>query len=93
MSADLALHELPAERRAAVAMDAAIARRQQWEREHRRPPALRSGEALAALHFEALVLWASWMNALEGVHLTAEDHARVTTAMARIEAIVSEASA
>lgn len=93
MSDDLALHELPAERRAAVALDAATARRRQWERENHRPPALRASEALAALHFECLVLWASWMNALEGVQLSAADHARVTTAMARIETIVSESVA
>lgn len=85
-----ALHEVDAERRAAVAMDSIVVARRQWQREHRRPPALTAREALAAVHFEALVVWTAAANIRAGAELDDGDFGRLTIACARIDAIVGE---
>ncbi len=91
--ADLALHEVDPERRAAVALDASIVRRRQWDREHRRPPALTAREALAAVRFESLLIWAAWGHVLWGGTVTTEDRDRANLAMQRIEQIFDETGA
>lgn len=89
--ADANLHEVPADRRADVALDVAHARRQQWHREHRRPPALTAREALTALAFESMVLWTAWANLRAGTDLSDADAERITLAMRRIQTISAEA--
>jgi hypothetical protein len=86
----LALHEVDVARRAAVAEDAISTSRRQWQREHRRPPALTAREALAALQFEALLAWTAAHNIVNGVELAEDDLDRLTVAMNRIDAIAGE---
>lgn len=85
------LQDVPLHRRAAVAEDAITNGHRQHDREHRRPRALTARDALAALHFECLVLWTAWANLLHGVELTEADHERIRVAMSRIEHITDEA--
>lgn len=86
----LDLHDVDTERRAAVALDAITSARQQWGRQQRRPPALSAREALAALQFEALLVWTAAANIRNGVELTDEDMARLTTACRWIDTICDE---
>jgi hypothetical protein len=86
----LALHEVEPARRAAVAEDLIGTSRRQWQREHRRPPALTAREALAALQFETLVIWTAAHNIVNGVELADDDLERLTVAMNRIDAIAGE---
>lgn len=79
-------------RRAAVAQDAIHASHQQWRREHRKPKALTAREALAALQFEALIVWTAAGNVINGVELTGEDFDRLTTSVRWIEIIAKEAA-
>lgn len=85
------LRDVEPARRAEVAQDAIHAMRRQWERENRRPKALTAREALAALQFEALLVWTAAANVINGEDLSEEDFARLTTACKRIDAISSEA--
>lgn len=86
------LSEVDPGRRAAVAQDAIHASRQQWDREHRRPKALTAREALAALQFEALLIWTAAHNLAAGIDLSEDDLTRLTVAMSRIDAISEECS-
>ena len=86
----LDLDDVDVERRAAVAMDHITVARRQWQREHRRPPALTARETLAAVKFEVLFLVVAYGNSRNGVELTDEDLDRVDLALARLEAIFSE---
>jgi hypothetical protein len=83
--------EVDAERRAAVALDEIRASHRQFDRAQRRPSAISARDALAAVHFECLVLWTAWANLLNGEELSLEDHERVSVAMARILAVYEEA--
>lgn len=49
------LHEVDAERRADVALDIIDAAARDWNRKHRRPPALKVRDVLAVLPFELTV--------------------------------------
>jgi hypothetical protein len=88
-----ALHEVDAERRAAVAMDTITAARRRHEQEHRRPAALTAREALAAIQFEALIVWTAAANVRNGVELDDDDFDRLTLAQRRIDALTSEVNA
>ena len=88
MGADL--HEVDAERRAAVALDMITTASSRWQREHRRPGALTAREALAALQFEALFVWTAAANIRNGVELTEDDFDRLTIALRRLDAIGAE---
>ncbi len=88
---ELAIHEVDAERRSAVALDTITAAARQHHREHRRPPALTAREALQALQFEALLVWTAAANVRHGVVLSDDDMSRLTLACRRIEIISSEA--
>jgi hypothetical protein len=83
-------HVEPA-RRAECALDEVTSQRSRWYRENRRPRALSAREALAAVHFECLLLWAYGKSLLTGHEPTEEDEARVTIAMERIEELTNEA--
>jgi hypothetical protein len=85
-----ALHEVDAERRAAVVQDVIHAACQRHERDHRRPPALTAREALVAIQFEALVVWTCAANIAAGAELDRDDFDRLTVACKRIDAIVEE---
>lgn len=84
------LIEVDAERRAGVALDVITTASRQWQRAHRRPGALTAREALAALQFEALLVWTAAANVRNAVELTDDDFARLTTAMSRIDTICDE---
>ena len=88
MGADL--HEVDAERRAAVALDVITTATRQYQRDHRRPGALTAREALAALQFEALLIWTAAANIRNGVELTEVDFDRLTTACRWINTISDE---
>ena len=77
-------------RRADVALDEVHAQQRQWHRQNRRPAALTAREALAALQFESLLLWAAWHNVHNGVEMTDDDAARINVAMANINEICDE---
>jgi len=85
-----ALLEVDTQRRAGVALDAITTSRQHWQRQHRRAPALSARDALAAVQFEALLIWTAAANLLAGVELSQEDWDRITLAMSRIDAICAE---
>ena len=86
----LDIHDVPAQRRAGVAMDAITTARSTHARQHRRPAALTAREALEAVRFECLLLWTAWANLRAGFELTDDDHDRIGVAMARIEVICGE---
>ena len=88
MGADL--REVYAERRAAVALDVITTASSRWQREHRRPGSLTAREALAALQFEALLIWTAAANIRNGVELTEADFDRLTTACRWINTISDE---
>ena len=88
MSVDLG--EVDAERRAAVAMDAVVASRRQWQRDQRRPSALTPREALAALQFEALLVAVAAANVRGGGVLTDEDFERLALSIRWIDSICAE---
>ena len=88
MSANL--HEVDAERRATVALDVITTASSRWKRDHRRPGALTAREALAALQFEALLIWMAAANIRNGVELTDDDFDRLTIAIRRLDAIGAE---
>ena len=88
MGADL--HEVDAERRAPVALDVITTASGRWQREHRRPSALSAREALAALQFEAVLIWTAAANIRNGVKLTEADFDRLTTACRWINTISDE---
>lgn len=90
MSAVEGLHGVEAGRRAAVALDMVSISRRQWQREHRRPSALTPREALAALQFEALLIWTAASNVRNGVELSAADFERLTLACRWVESICQE---
>lgn len=81
-----------AERHAATALDAITLQRQQWHREHRRPAALTAREALAALRFEALVVFLVAQDVAAGRVPSVEDLQRLLVAMTRIDQIAREAA-
>jgi hypothetical protein len=87
------LQEVDAERRAPVALDVIHSRNKAWSKEHRRPPALTPREALAAIKFEALLVWTACANVRNGVVLGDADFERLSTACRWIEVICSEAGA
>jgi hypothetical protein len=84
------LHDVGPERRAAVALDTITAARQQHDRDHRRPRALSAREALAALQFEALLVFTAAANIRAGIELSDEDFDRLAVAARWIETIVAE---
>ena len=79
-------------RRSGVALDAITAAKRQYQRAHRRPPALTAREALHAMQFECLVLWVLMKNIRAGVALSEEDHERANVAMSRVNALTEEVS-
>ena len=85
-----ALHEVPAERRAAVAQDLIHAARQRHEQEHRRAPALTAREGLVALHDAGMLVWVAAGNTRAGVALNDDDFGDLTRAMRDIDAIFRE---
>jgi hypothetical protein len=87
------LHEVEPQRRAGVALDEISAQRRQWQRQHKRPAALSAREALAALKFEALLVWVAAGNLAAGLELTEADRERLGIAARRIEYIFDEAGA
>jgi len=84
------LHEVDAERRAPVALDTIRASRNAWAKKHRRPASLTAREALAAVQFDALLIWTAIANIRAGTELNADDWERVTLAMQHIDSIVGE---
>ena len=86
----LDLHDIPAPRRASVALDAIATARSTYARQHRRPAALTAREALAALQFESLLIWTAAANLRDGVVLTDEDFDRLTLAVRHIDALAGE---
>jgi hypothetical protein len=86
----LRLVDVDASRSADCALDDIGVADRRWNREHRRPATITAREALAAVRFEALLLWVAWGNLLAGVELTDADRDRCTLAMQRIEAICGE---
>lgn len=90
MSDGLDLQDVDAERRADVALDAIHLDRRRWQREHRRPGALTAREALAALQFEALLVWVAAQNVAGGIELSDDDRTRLNLAMRRIDTIAQE---
>jgi hypothetical protein len=78
-------------RRAAVVLDHITVARRDWQREQRRPKSLTAREALAALRFEALMIWTAAHNVANGVELSEDDLARLTTSCSWIDAICEEA--
>ncbi len=86
----LDLQDVDTVRRAPVALDAITSARQQWDRQQRRPAALTAREALAALQFEALLVWTAAANIRNGVELSDDDMARLTTACRWIDTICDE---
>lgn len=84
------LLEVESERRAAVALDVVATARRKWSREHRRPASLTAREALAALQFEALLVWTAAANIRHGTELTEGDFDRLTTACRWIDTIAGE---
>jgi hypothetical protein len=87
----LNLSDVEPVRRAAVALDEVDGVRQQWHRDNRRPRALSARDALEAVSYECLVVWAYGKRLLDGHQPTPEDEARVTTALRTIDMIVDEA--
>lgn len=77
-------------RRSDVAFDAITHARAEWAKANRRPAALTAREALAALQFEALLVWVAASNLRTGVELSDEDYERLSAAMCRIESIADE---
>jgi len=86
----LDIRTVPAQRRASAALDAITTARSSHARAHRRPPALTAREALAALEFEALLIWTAAHNLVNGVDMSDDDLERLTVAGMRIEAIGRE---
>lgn len=84
------LHEVAPERRAGVALDGIAVDRRQWLRQNRRPAALTAREALAAVQFEAQIIWMGMASMRAGFRLTDDHWARVTLAMRNIDTIVDE---
>jgi hypothetical protein len=84
------LQDVEPERRADVAIDAITVERRRWQRENRRPGALSAREALAALEFEALLVWTAAQNLATGMELDDADRGRLQLAMRRIDSIVGE---
>lgn len=80
-----------AARRASVALDEIGAARRNWDSEQRRQRALSPREALKAVAFEALLVWAYGKRVLAGEAPSPEDEARVTIALRTIDVIVDEA--
>jgi len=87
---ELNLHDVPAQRRASVALDAITTARSTYARQHRRPAALSAREALAAVQFECLLIWTCMANWRAGLDLTDEDFDRITVAQNRIDAVCAE---
>jgi hypothetical protein len=83
--------EVEPARRAACAIDEVTSQRSRWHRQNRRPRALTAREALAALHFECLLVWAYGKSLLTGHTPTQDDEDRVTLAMQRINELADEA--
>jgi hypothetical protein len=84
------LAEVDPELRAEAALDEVVHQRRQWERANKRPPALTLREALAALEFEAQVVWTAAANVRWGLALTDEDFDRLSLACRRFAAISTE---
>lgn len=85
-----ALHEVDPQRRAAVALDEITMARQQHQRDHRRAGALTAREALAALQFECLLVWSAAHSLVNGIELSDDDRARLTTSMRWVSTICDE---
>jgi hypothetical protein len=87
----LDLRDVDPERRASVAEDHLTAAIRAWKFDQRRPPALTAREALAALQFEALLVWTAAHNTAAGMALSDSDLARLTLSARWIERIAREA--
>jgi hypothetical protein len=85
------MHDVEPHRRADVAMDTVTAQRRQWSRDNHRPRALSAREALAAVHFECLLIWVYGGNLLAGLEQKPEDRERISIALRRIEELTDEA--
>jgi hypothetical protein len=79
------------ERRARVAQDIITTQRRQFQRRQRRPAALTAREALAALQFEAMLVWTAAHNIANGNELSEADLERLTLACRWIDTIAGEA--
>ncbi len=84
------LQEVDAERRAECAQDVIRRAEREHAAAHRRSSALSAREALAALHFETLVVWVAAGNLANGVDLSDQDRARLTLAVKRIDTLTQE---
>lgn len=87
---NLELEGVDYNRRAGVVLDHITVARRDWQREQRRPKSLTAREALAALQFEALLVWTAAHNVANGVELTEADLARLTTTCSWLDIICSE---
>jgi len=87
---ELNLHEVPAQRRASVALDGIATARSTHARQHRRPAALTAREALAALKNEAQFVSIAAANLRHGVVLNDVDFDRLTLAIRNIDTITEE---
>ena len=86
----ITLDDVEPDRRASVVLD--VIRRAETDHaaRNRRPAALSAREALAALQFEAVLIWVAAGNLRNGVTLGDDDFRRLTIATARVEAIARE---
>jgi hypothetical protein len=84
------LQEVDAERRASVAGDAITSARIQWDRRESPSSALTAREGLAAIQFEALLVWTAAANIRNGVELTQTDFDRLSIACQWIDLICDE---
>lgn len=82
--------DLEPDRRAAVAIDRITRAELDHQRKSRRPSALTAREALAAVHFECLLVTICASNIAQGIELTDKDYERLLLAAARIERIATE---
>lgn len=90
MTPDLALHEIEPQRRALVAEDAITRSRQDWQREHRRPPALTAREALAALRFDVTIVLIVASDVRKGKTPSDDDWRDLLGAISRIAFVADE---
>ena len=86
----LDLHDIPAPRRASVALDAIVTARSTYAHQHRRPAALTAREALIVLQFDAFFVSVAAANVRNGVVLNDCDFARLALAIRNIDSIAAE---
>lgn len=84
-------HHMEQHRVAASTVDEIEGYKRRWQRENRRPRALTAREALAAMQFEATVIWCYGKSLVAGATPSAVDEERVTLAMRRVNELAGEA--